>query len=309
MIEVSKLTKYYNSFLALDKISFSVPKGQILGLLGPNGAGKTTTLRLLTGYLRPSYGEITVDKYRLPGDDIKIKSIIGYLPESVPIYKNMIVYEYLFYVGEIRGISKEKIPERIMDIAKKCKIREIMHKNINELSKGLLQRVGIASVLLHDPEILILDEPTTGLDPNQILEIRDLIKEIGKYKTVILSSHILSEVEATCDRVIIINKGKIVADDSPSQLKNMYMGKTVVNICLHGASTEEIKNIFKDIKEIEQVRFLNQDDLNISLEITLSRDVREKVYKAIKNTPWILMEFYKNKMSLENIFKQITTEN
>jgi ABC-2 type transport system ATP-binding protein len=309
MIEVKDLTKYYNKFLALDKVNFSVSKGEILGLLGPNGAGKTTTLRLLTGYLEPSMGEIKVGKYRLPRDHIQVKSIMGYLPESVPIYKNMMVYEYLFYVGEVRGIERDKLISRIKNVAKKCQIKDIMDKDIHELSKGLLQRVGIASVLLHDPEILILDEPTTGLDPNQILEIRDLIKETGKYKTIILSSHILSEVEATCDRVIIINKGKIVADGSPSYLKDMYMGKTIINICLKNASIKEVQQQFNNIQEIEQIKFIEEEDAKIKLELTLKLDIRDKVYNIIKNTSWILLEFYKKKTSLENIFKEITTEN
>jgi len=309
MIEVKDLTKYYNKFLALDKISFKVSRGEIVGLLGPNGAGKTTTLRLLTGYLKPTSGSIKVKKYNIIDDYLKIKAIMGYLPESVPIYKNLMVYEYLSYVGAIRGIDKKNLLSKIKSVANRCQIKDILEKDIGDLSKGLLQRVGLASVLLHDPEVLILDEPTTGLDPNQILEIRDLIKEIGEKKTVILSSHILSEVEATCSRVIIINKGKIVADGTPSELKEKYLGKTIINLSLKKANFDQVKNCFQGIEEIIAINLIEEKDDTLDIELTLKNDIREKIYNIIKQRDWIILEFSKKKTSLEKIFKEITTEN
>lgn len=280
-----------------------------MGLLGPNGAGKTTTLRLLTGYLKPTSGSIKVKKYNIIDDYLKIKAIMGYLPESVPIYKNLMVYEYLSYVGAIRGIDKKNLLSKIKSVANRCQIKDILEKDIGDLSKGLLQRVGLASVLLHDPEVLILDEPTTGLDPNQILEIRDLIKEIGKKKTVILSSHILSEVEATCSRVIIINKGKIVADGTPSELKEKYLGKTIINLSLKKANFDQVKNCFQGIEEIIAINLIEEKDDTLDIELTLKNDIREKIYNIIKQRDWIILEFSKKKTSLEKIFKEITTEN
>ncbi|GAB6886521.1 ATP-binding cassette domain-containing protein [Desulfothermus okinawensis JCM 13304] len=309
MIEVKDLSKYYNNFLALDKISFQVSNGEIVGLLGPNGAGKTTTLRLLTGYLEPSSGSIKVKGYKVPDDYVEIKSTMGYLPESVPIYKNLMVYEYLTFVGSLRGIEKKQLIKQIKTVATRCQIKEILDKDIGELSKGLLQRVGIASVLIHDPEVLILDEPTTGLDPNQILEIRDLIKEIGTKKTIILSSHILSEVEATCSRVIIINKGKIVADGSPAELKDMYLGKTIIGLSLKNANFEEVQSNFQEIEEVTDINLIGEKDSTLDLELVLKSDVREQIYNVIKERDWTILEFYKKQTSLEKIFKEITTEN
>ncbi len=309
MIEVRNLTKYYDEVKALDNISFSVSKGEILGFLGPNGAGKTTTLRILTGYLSPSQGEIRIGDYTIPDDVLSIKSIMGYLPESVPIYKNMMVYEYLCYVGEIRGIEKERLFHRIKEVARRCQINNIMHKNISELSKGLLQRVGIANVLLHDPEILILDEPTTGLDPNQILEIRELIREIGRKKTVLLSSHILSEVEATCDRIIIVNKGKIVADGSPGELKALYQGARNIEVVLKkGPNSEDLFSFFKNIPGVKEVE-IREEREGIGCRILCETDIREDLYNSIKSTSWILLELHNVSTSLENIFKEITREN
>ena len=206
MIHVESLTKYYNDLCAVDQISFDISKGEIMGLLGPNGAGKTTTLQILTGFLRPTSGNIRVKDYSIYEDSLQIKKLLGYLPESAPLYHDMLVYDYLNYVANLRGINSSNKISRIRQLADLCGIREVMHKAINELSKGFKQRVGLAHAMMDDPEILVLDEPTSGLDPNQIIEIRDIIKQIGKEKTVILSTHILSEAEATCDRIVIINK-------------------------------------------------------------------------------------------------------
>ncbi len=220
MIKVENLTKYYGDLCALDNVNFEVKKGEILGLLGPNGAGKTTTYRILTGYLSPTSGNIHVKDYDIYENQIEIKRLIGYLPESAPIYPDMLVFDYLNYVADIKGVEKKKRISHIQELAELCSLNEVMHMTIAELSKGYRQRVGIAHALMGDPEILVLDEPTSGLDPNQIAETREIIKRIGKKKTIVFSTHILSEAEATCDRIIILNDGKIVADSRLSDLRD-----------------------------------------------------------------------------------------
>ena len=233
MIQVENLTKYYDDVRAVDQINFDIQKGEITGLLGPNGAGKTTTLRMLTGFLRPTSGSIQVKDYSIETQALEIKKILGYLPESAPLYHDMLVYDYLNYVANIRQIPATDKLSRIRELADLCGLNEVMHKPIAELSKGYKQRVGLAHAMMDDPEILILDEPTSGLDPNQIVEIRDIIRRIGKEKTVILSTHILSEAEATCDRVIIIDKGSIVADDTVDGLRNSTKIKSFEKIFGH----------------------------------------------------------------------------
>ncbi|MFC2166387.1 ABC transporter ATP-binding protein [Acidobacteriota bacterium] len=219
MIKIKNLTKYYGDLKAVDSVSFDIQKGEILGLLGPNGAGKTTIYRILTGYLSPTSGSINVKDFNIHDNLIEIKKLIGYLPEAAPIYQDMLVFDYLNYVADIRGVAQETKMAHLRDLADLCSLNEVMHFSINELSKGYRQRVGIAHALMGDPEILVLDEPTSGLDPNQIVETRDIIRRIGKEKTIVFSTHILSEAEATCDRVVIINRGKIVADDTVEGLR------------------------------------------------------------------------------------------
>ncbi len=219
MIKIENLTKYYGELKAVDSVSFDIQKGEILGLLGPNGAGKTTIYRILTGYLSPTSGSIKVKDFNIRDNLIEIKKLIGYLPVAAPIYQEMLVFDYLNYIADIRGVNKEKKMAHLRDLADLCSLNEVMHFSINELSKGYRQRVGIAHALMGDPEILVLDEPTSGLDPNQIVETRDIIRRIGKEKTIVFSTHILSEAEATCDRIVIINRGKIVADNTVDDLR------------------------------------------------------------------------------------------
>jgi len=219
MIEIQDLTKYYGDLCAVDHVSFDIHKGEILGLLGPNGAGKTTIYRILTGYLRPTSGDIRVKDFHINKDLAEIKKLIGYLPEAAPIYHEMLVYEYLDFVADIRGVASNRKVAHIRDLADLCSLNQVMHMTVNELSKGYRQRVGIAHALMGDPEILVLDEPTSGLDPNQIVETRDIIRRIGKEKTIIFSTHILSEAEATCDRMVIVNQGRKVADDTLDNLR------------------------------------------------------------------------------------------
>ncbi len=230
MIKIENLTKYYGEFCAVDGISFEIKKGEILGFLGPNGAGKTTTYRILTGYLQATSGTIKVKDYDIHDHPLEIKKLIGYLPESAPIYHEMLVYDYLNYVADIRGVPAEEKLSHIKELAELCSLNEVMHKTINELSKGYRQRVGIAHALMGDPEILVLDEPTSGLDPNQIAETRDIIKRIGKEKTIIFSTHILSEAEATCDRVVIIDKGRLAADYTIDELNKLTQNQSFENV-------------------------------------------------------------------------------
>jgi len=230
MISVEGLTKYYGDLCAVDHVNFQINKGEILGLLGPNGAGKTTIYRILTGYLQATSGIIKVKDFNIDENMLEIKRSIGYLPEAAPIYHEMLVYDYLEFVADIRGVAKDNKIGHLRELADLCSLNEVMHKTIAELSKGYRQRVGIAHALMGDPEILILDEPTSGLDPNQIAETRDIIRRIGKEKTIVFSTHILSEAEATCDRVVIINEGKIVADDTISDLKKEHKNTSFENI-------------------------------------------------------------------------------
>lgn len=312
MIHIENLTKYYNEVCAVDNISMDVQKGEILGLLGPNGAGKTTTLRMLTGYFKPTSGNIIVKDYSIEKDLLKIKQIIGYLPESAPLYHGMLVYDYLNYVADIRGINNSRKLPRIRKLADICGLDLVMHRNISELSKGYKQRVGLAHALLSDPEILILDEPTSGLDPNQIVEIREIIKQIGKEKTIIFSTHILSEAEATCDRIAIINKGKIVADESTESIKKSTKDGCRINISLENCNVEDAKKRLQTIPGIKGITFKEYKDenlLKIKLASDATYDIMANIYKMIKETDWVITEFYKDTKTLESIFRELTLEN
>ena len=311
MIHVEGLTKYYDDFCAVDNISLDIRRGEIIGLLGPNGAGKTTTLRMLTGFFMPSSGTIRVKDFSVNDQALEVKRCIGYLPESAPLYHDMIVYDYLSFVADIWGFTSDGKVSRIRKLSDLCGLENIMHKTIGELSKGLKQRVGIAHAMMSDPEILILDEPTSGLDPNQIVEIRKIIKEIGKEKTIILSTHILSEAEATCDRIIIINKGKIVADGSTESIKQSEAGGNSLNITLKNAVFEDVKSQLKSIQGVSDV-IQQSTDVKDALAITVTskdaNDLREAIYTKIKEQSWIIIEFIQESHSLENIFRNLTME-
>jgi len=312
LIEIKNLTKYYKDFCAVDNINLKVSKGEILGLLGPNGAGKTTTLRMLTGYFKPSAGSIKVDKFNLPENMIQIKSLIGYLPESAPLYHNMLVYDYLEYVAKIKGIGdREKRHDRFLKLSEICGLSSIMAKPISDLSKGLKQRVGIAHAMMTDPEILILDEPTSGLDPNQIAEIRDIIRTIGKEKTIVFSTHILSEAEATCDRIAIINKGRIVADDTTSNLKQSLEQDSIIKLSLQGASVEEAHTLLSNISSeihIQHTEPSEKDMISFEIRGKNNKNIRSRIYLKIKETDWIICEFVKESQALEKVFQTLTKE-
>ena len=306
MIKVEGLTKYYGDFLAVDGISFEVNKGEIVGLLGPNGAGKTTTLRILTGYLLPSSGSVKIKGYDIYKDLREIKKIIGYLPETTPLYNEMLVYDYLWFVADSKEIEESKRLSELKRVAEICQIKNVMHKPVVELSKGYKQRVGLAAALLGDPDILILDEPTSGLDPNQIVEIREIIKEIGKEKTVLFSTHILSEAEATCDRLVIIHKGKIVADGKTEELKKGGEGFTI-NIEIENTDEETALSELKKVEGVENIELKGKNG-TLKLELSGKTDFRKNLYSHIKSKDWVLLEMARASETLEEIFKKLTRE-
>jgi ABC-2 type transport system ATP-binding protein len=310
MIQVKNLTKYYSNLCAVDQISLDIQQREILGLLGPNGAGKTTTLRMLTGFLQPTAGSIQVKDYNIDEQPLEIKKILGYLPESAPLYHDMLVFDYLNYVADIRGIENNRKLKRIRKLADLCGINEVMHQPIDVLSKGYKQRVGLAHAMMNDPEILILDEPTSGLDPNQIVEIREIIKQIGKKKTIILSTHILSEAEATCDRVVIINRGKIVADGSTESLKESAVDKKNIHLSLQNSTFKSVQSVMSTIDGIKGVTRVEETDgqLDVQLHCDSSVDPRAAIYENIKQTDWVLLDFHQKTQTLETIFRELTRE-
>lgn len=305
MVEVEKISCDFASFRAVDNVSFSIKTGEIVGLLGPNGAGKTTTMRMITGFLEPSGGVIRIDGKAISDHPKASKQSIGYMPESAPLYSDMIVQDYLNFVAEVQGVDAEsKVPQ----IARECGITEVMHKNISDLSRGYRQRVGLAHSLLHDPEILILDEPTSGLDPNQIIEVRSLIKNIGKTRTVIISTHILSEVEMLCDRVIIISRGKIVADSPTNELRQRFGHHESLRIQVGGASANELKQALSAIKGVGDVSAFEGETGLAALNLFASgdTDLRPLVFQAVGEKGWVLYEMVMQRNSLEDVFRNLT---
>ncbi len=305
-IVIENLTKKYGLQKAVDNISFRVRTGEVLGFLGPNGAGKTTTMKAITTYLTPTEGRIKIGDYYVSENPEKIKENIGYLPENNPLYPDMFVVDYLNFIAELHGIPKDKRKERILEIIIMCGLEIEKHKKIGELSKGYRQRVGLAQALIHNPEVLILDEPTTGLDPNQIVEIRQLIKEIGREKTVILSTHILAEVEATCDRIMIINNGKIVADGTAQDLRRQSQGAELIKVCIEDAQRNEI---IDSLKTLESVSMVDPDPENqnlFNLQSKTGMSARKDVFKLCVSKGWTLTQLTPLETKLEDIFRELT---
>lgn len=310
MIKLSHVSKFFGNFKAVDDISFSIPKGQIVGLLGPNGAGKTTTMRMLTGFWNATSGSIKIEGKEISDDTVLAKSKIGYMPESAPLYSDMIVEDYLKYLCQIHNKNPN---EKIIELANLCGLKETMHKNISDLSRGYKQRVGLAHAIINDPEILILDEPTSGLDPNQIEEVRTLIKQIGKTHTVIISTHILQEVENLCDRVIIISSGKIVADSPTAELKEKFGQKIAINLILDNCTFTDAKKVFSSLEQVESVLKRSDDfvkptkkSIGICIRLNQGTEIRDKIFSLIVKNKWQLYEMTTVKSSLENIFHQLT---
>lgn len=308
MIEISNLVKTFGATRAVDGLSFKVAKGEVLGFLGPNGAGKTTTMKVITGFYDPNEGQVLVDGLDTVKHSLQTRRHIGYLPETVPLYDDMKVYEYLKFVAEVRDLESDKILPRLREVVEKCGLQKVIGKNIDELSKGFRQRVGLAQAIMHDPDILILDEPTTGLDPNQIVEIRELIKTIGQEKTVLFSTHILAEAEATCDRVIIINKGKIVAEGQPEELMAKMAGGQDIHLHVRGPKapvTEVLKNI-AGVKSLDS-QAGETENLNIyNLQVEAGKDIRETISLALMEHRWPILEFKTREINLEDIFRELT---
>lgn len=304
-IVVKNLTKRYGPQRAVDNISFEVKTGEILGFLGPNGAGKTTTMKAITSYLTPTDGEITIGNYSIWNDQDQIKKSIGYLPEHNSLYPEMPVIDYLQYVAELQGIKSEKIKDRILEMVRICGLEGEKHKRINELSKGYKQRVGLAQALIHDPQVLILDEPTTGLDPNQIVEIRELIKKIGREKTVILSSHILAEVEATCDRILIINKGKIVANGTAQELRKAEKGGELLKVMIEDADRNLVVKELQALSSVALVDTSNSDRL-IEVQSKPGASSKREIFKLCVDKGWVLTQMTPVETKLEDIFRDLT---
>ncbi len=305
-IVIKNLTKKYGVQRAVDNVSFEVRTGEILGFLGPNGAGKTTTMKAIVSYLAPNEGSIDVGGISVTDNADEVKKFIGYLPENNPLYEDMPVIDYLHFVAELHDVPTNQIKPRILEMIITCGLEGEKHKKIGELSKGYRQRVGLAQALIHDPAVLVLDEPTSGLDPNQIVEIRELIKKIGKEKTVILSSHILAEVEATCDRIIIINKGKIVADGSPDQLRKQATGREILKISIEDGERNEIFKSLQSIGSVELVEYANKDLVSFEVQSRSGQTSRRAVFELCKQHNWVLTELTPLETKLEDIFRELT---
>jgi ABC-2 type transport system ATP-binding protein len=313
-ITVRNLTKLYGEEKAIDDISFDVKTGEILGFLGPNGAGKTTTMKIITCYMPPSAGTVTVNDCDIANKSLEVRRKIGYLPELNPLYLDMNVLEYLEYSAQLHKMGKTQIRQRMREMVEVCGLAEVRHKDIGELSKGYRQRVGLAQAMIHDPEVLILDEPTNGLDPNQIVEIRNLIRKLGSAKTVILSTHILSEVQATCDRVIIINEGRIAADGTPDQLQHEFRGSDIISLELKANVENGMTEIFPKVKalaHVENVQYQNPFPGIHRLLITAAKgsDIREDLFRQAVSEKWLLLEIHREATSLEVVFHKLTTVN
>lgn len=307
MIDAQGLTRRYGEFTAVDGISFTVDEGEIVGMLGPNGAGKTTTLRMITGFLPPTEGHLTVGSRDLFSDPVAARKEVGYLPESVALYPEMRVSEYLHYRAMLEGLSRGAARQRIPETVESCILGEVEHQIIGTLSKGYRQRVGLAAAILHHPKVLVLDEPTVGLDPKQIIAIRELIRELGHKQTLLLSSHILPEVELLCDRVIIIDRGRIVAEGSPEDLRQSWIGNTVLRVELK-AGPDGAPEALAALPGVVDVEVLGGEPGRYRLECTQGADPREAVFETAKAQGWVMLELAQERASLEDIFVRLTTQ-
>jgi len=310
-ISIRNLTKMYGDQKAIDDISFEVKTGEILGFLGPNGAGKTTTMKIITCYMPPTAGVVEIDGRNIFEHSIDVRRKIGYLPEMNPLYPDMNVLDYLEYAAQLHGLSRSAIPGRIKEMTHVCGLEEVRHKDIGELSKGYKQRVGLAQALIHEPEVLILDEPTSGLDPNQIVEIRNLIKQLGSAKTFILSTHILSEVQATCDRVLIIHEGRIVADGTPDHLRHQFQGAESVTLEIKSGVPNPLEQILPKLRSLPSVTGVELvSSKNASsrfvMRVEKGADVREAAFRLAVSEGWIVLELNRQSTSLEEVFHKLT---
>tara|TARA_B100001079_G_scaffold58419_1_gene49221 strand:- start:1107 stop:2051 length:945 start_codon:yes stop_codon:yes gene_type:complete len=309
MIKVKGLSKNYGSVEAVKSVSFDLNDGEVIGFLGANGAGKTTTLKMITGYMVPTEGTITINGLDITNDTHEIQKQIGYLPELNPLYAEMRVYDYLEFLASIRDIKGSKFKDALSRVVEQCGLRGVVHKNISDCSKGYKQRIGLAAAMIHDPKILILDEPVTGLDPNQIIEIRSLIKSLGKEKLVFMSSHILQEIQATVDRIIIINKGEIVANGTSDELMTSFMGNVLLTMEVKGAKADAVKHIQASLPNVKFISSKkDKSTYTIQYEYEKGKDSREDIFKYAVKNKWSILRMTPKTTDLEDIFRNLTKE-
>ena len=307
MIKVKDLSKNYGPVEAVKSISFDLKDGEVIGFLGANGAGKTTTLKMMTGYLVPTEGSITVNGMDIIKDTHSIQEQIGYLPELNPLYSEMRVYDYLEFLAAIRDVRGSQFKESLARVVEQCGLRGVVHKNISDCSKGYKQRIGLAAAMIHDPKILILDEPVTGLDPNQIIEIRSLIRSLGKEKLVFMSSHILQEIQATVDRIIIINEGEIVANGTNEELMTGFMGNVLLTMEVKGAKVDSIKHIQATLPNVKFISTSKEKSIHtIQLEYEKNKDSREEIFNYAVKNKWSILKMTPKTTNLEDIFRNLT---
>lgn len=306
MIQVEGLTKYYGSYKAIDRLSFHADKGEILGFLGPNGAGKTTTMRILTGYMPPTEGTATLAGYDIMAEPLKARAAVGYLPESVPLYREMTVWQYVEYLAELYGMGRKQRLDRVGEVLEMVGMLDRADSMIANLSKGMRQRVGLAQALVFEPQVLILDEPTIGLDPAQVREVRELIKTVGENRTVMLSTHILTEVEQMCSRVLVINKGQIVAEDAPENLGRRLQGTARMRVIIDGAEASAVRGTLRGLPGVIEVAEVSPNQFEVTTES--DKEVRPAVAAAVVAQNWNLLELRTMDMSLEDIFLQLVTD-
>jgi len=307
MIKVKDLSKNYGPVEAVKSISFNLKDGEVIGFLGANGAGKTTTLKMMTGYLVPTEGSITVNGMDIIKDTHSIQEQIGYLPELNPLYSEMRVYDYLEFLAAIRDVRGSQFKESLARVVEQCGLRGVVHKNISDCSKGYKQRIGLAAAMIHDPKILILDEPVTGLDPNQIIEIRSLIRSLGKEKLVFMSSHILQEIQATVDRIIIINEGEVVANGTNEELMTSFMGNVLLTMEVKGAKVDSIKHIQATLPNVKFISTSKEKSIHtIQLEYEKNKDSREEIFNYAVKNKWSILKMTPKTTNLEDIFRNLT---
>ena len=309
MIKVENLSKFYGDVKAVKSINFELNDGEIVGFLGANGAGKSTTLKVMTGYLTPTTGNVYVNDLDIQSNTLEIQKQIGYLPELNPLYAEMRVYDLLEFTGNIRNITGKAFKNSLARVIEQCGLKGVIHRMVSECSKGYKQRIGLACAMIHDPKILILDEPVTGLDPNQIVEIRNLIKNLGTEKLVLMSSHILQEIQATVNRIIIIHKGEIVADGTNEELMSGFMGNTKLTLEIKNAEDSTVKALTEKIPSISLVDTTTRNGSQIlHLEYPKEKDPREELFQYAIDSNWVVTEMSPHSVNLESIFRTLTME-
>ncbi len=307
MIQASELTHYYGPRPAIEDVNFGVKRGEILGFLGPNGAGKTTTMRIITGFMPPTQGKVTLADYDVVEQSLEVRRRIGYLPETVPLHTEMPINSYLKYMGTLRGMPARQIRQRIGEVIEVCRLEDYYKTIIGKLSKGFRQRVGIAQAILHEPEVLVLDEPTIGIDPIQVVETRRLIQDLGKEQTVVLSSHILPEVNMICERVLIIHEGKIVAEDTPQNLAQRLQGVDQLQVEV-GGPVQGVLAALRQVKGVTEVTHRSQQGRNVfTVQVQRGLDLRDEISRVVVSNDWRLLSMQLVSMSLEDIFLRLTT--